>query len=152
MLWINDGKDEIEERCMTNIVSMPITHQVELDDVFFEDIICTMFEGGSNYWVGHIKIDHPDGDKPIGVPASTWISGALNKGGKITVFVLEGDESVVLVKNMIVSGLSKWAENYQNHVSIVTERGKCMIDAGDIDADDADIIFQYALFNDVVFG
>jgi hypothetical protein len=140
---------------MTNIVSMPITHQVELDDVFFEDIICTMLEGGSNYWIGHIMINHPGGLKPKDIPPSMWAANALNNGGTVIFYIPnEEDESdkITLVKNMLVEGLTKWAENYQNHVSIVTERGKCTIDAGDIDADQADIILQYALFNDVIFG
>jgi len=135
------------------MTTMKVSFDIELDNEFFDDLICTIFEGGSNYWVGHVKIDHPEGDKPTGTPASTWIADALNKGGTVTVFILEGDENVVLVKNMLVEGLGKWAEHYPTHVSIVHENtGKSTIDAGDIDADDADIILQYALFNDVVFG
>jgi len=37
---------------MTITVNVP----VELDDQFFEDIIVTMLEGGSNYWVDSIDI------------------------------------------------------------------------------------------------
>ena len=140
---------------MTHIVSMQITHRVYLDDEFFEDIICTMFEGGSNYWIDHITINHPCGKKPVGIPRSTWAANALNENGTVIVFISTFDEKpeeITLVKNMLVSGLAKWAENFQEHVSIVTEGQKCTIDAGDIDADDADIILQYALFNDIVFG
>jgi hypothetical protein len=136
------------------MITMLITHEVDLDDEFFEDIICTMFEGGSNYWIDKIKINHPDGNKPKDVPNSTWAANALNNGGNIIIYPYgEDEEKITLVKNMLVEGLDKWAKNYPTHVSIVHENtGKSTIDAGDIDADDADIILQYALFNDVIYG
>jgi pectate lyase len=133
------------------MATMQVIHEVDLDNEFFEDIICTMFEGGSNYWIDHIEFQSGK-DKPKGTPVSTWIADVLNKGGTITIFIRESDEKIVLVKNMLIEGLDKWAMNYQDHVSVITENGRCTIDAGNIDADDADIILQFALFDDVVFG
>lgn len=137
------------------MTTMQVIHEVDLDDQFFEDIICTMFEGGSNYWIDHITINHPCGKKPTGIPTSMWAANALNENGTVIVFVSNFDdkcEEITLVKNMLIEGLDKWAMNYQDHVSIVIEGQKCTIDAGDIDANDADIILQYALFNEIVFG
>ena len=63
----------------TEKLTLPIT--VELDDTFFEDIIVTALEGGSNYWIDHITINHPEGQKPRDAPNSVWAGDALNKGG-----------------------------------------------------------------------
>lgn len=134
------------------MTTMQVIHEVDLDDEYFVDIICTMFEGGSNYWINQIKINHPDGNKPKDVPNSVWAAGALNNGGNIIIYPYETDEKITLVKNMLIEGLDKWAKNFPTHVSVITENKKCVIDAGNIDVDDADIILQYALFNDIIYG
>lgn len=120
---------------------------VELDDQFFEDLLVTIIEGGSNYWVDHITINHPDGDKPKGVPGSVWAASAINKGGSITVFVQhEGDPfdfpPEIVNKKMLVSGVQQWI-NTSKTPSEALEN---------YDADDADAILQYARFGKLVFG
>jgi hypothetical protein len=135
---------------MTKII---INYEVELDDQFIEDLIVTAFEGGSNYWVDHVIINHPDGDKPKGEPGSTWAASALNSGGNIVVFTQEEADShdfppITMTKEMLVKGVQMWAKEFPERVSI--DNGS--IDMGNTDADDADAIFQYALFDEVVFG
>jgi hypothetical protein len=41
---------------------------------------------------------------------------------------------------------------HPSSVSLINESGKNGIDAGNIDADDADAILQYAVFRELVFG
>lgn len=131
------------------IVHVPI----ELDDEFFEYLICDMFEGGSNYWIDKVSINHPDGKKPKGVPMSTWASDALNKGGSLTILPQEWDEGTLTIgKGNIVTGITMWINNHPKSVSIVHERGKNCIDAGNIDADESDCILQYAMFGQLIFG
>jgi hypothetical protein len=135
------------------MTKITINYEVELDDQFIEDLIVTVFEGGSNYWVDHVKINHPDGDKPKGEPGSTWAASALNSGGNIVVFTKEeGDPDEfppkVMTKEMLINGVEMWAKEFPERVSI--ENGT--IDMGNTDAEDADMIFQYALFDEVIFG
>ena len=135
------------------MVEVSINLKVELDDEFFDDIICTMFEGGSNYWIDFIKIDHPDGKKPQGIPNSTWASGALNKGGSIFISPLEEKEvKYKLTKQILIAGIQMWVDERPDSICTTHQNKKITIDAGDIDADDADMILQYSIFKEVVFG
>jgi len=124
-----------------------VTVQVELDDQFFENMIVTAFEGGSNYWVDRVTINHPDGQKPKGEPVSTWAAAALNKGGTVVVFIQEEGDAhdsppVTMTKEMLVSGVQMWLNNHKTPSEAIE----------DYDADDADAVLQYALFKEVVFG
>jgi hypothetical protein len=126
---------------------------ITLDDEFFNDIICTMLEGGSNYWIGRITIQHPDGVKPKGIPNSEWASSALNKGGSVIFVSNDCDpETVELTKDKLISGIKTFVF-YKSHAGIITsDVGKCTLDAGNIDAEYADMILQYALFDEIVYG
>jgi hypothetical protein len=124
-----------------------VTVPVELDDQFIEDMVVTAFEGGSNYWVDHVQINHPAGEKMKGEPVSTWAASALNLGGNVVVFVREEGDShdcppVTMTKEMLVSGIQTWINNHT-----------CSPEAlMDYDADDADCVLQYAVFGELVFG
>lgn len=128
----------------TEKLTLPIT--VELDDTFFEDIIVTALEGGSNYWVDHITINHPEGQKPKNTPNSMWAGDALNRGGSVS-FTHNSEENNILTKGSLINGLMSWATSYPDHISFIDGS----IDAGNIDAGDADMILQYALFGEVVY-
>jgi hypothetical protein len=125
---------------------------VKLDDGFVNDVICTMFEGGSNYWINTIKINHPNGMKLKSTPTSEWAADALNKGGSVTIFPHEYDGDIVtLNKQNLIDGVKKWAAG-SNLLEIINEDGQNYIDAGNIDADEADVILQYSVFGEIVFG
>ena len=131
------------------IVQIP----VELDDEFFEDVVCTMLEGGSNYWVDTIDIDHPDGKKPKGVPVSTWAADALNKGGNVTIYPIEEEDGVVTInRENLVAGVKQLIDEHPNWIAVTYDHKKNHIDFGSMDADDADAILQYAVFGDLIFG
>jgi hypothetical protein len=130
---------------MTETITIQVP--VELDNQFFEDIVVTMLEGGSNYWVDHITINHPEGEKPKGVPVAIWAASAINKGGYITIFVQhEGDAHDLppgnINKEILVSGVQQWINNHKIPPEAIEN----------YDADDADAILQYARFGKLVFG
>lgn len=129
---------------MTKVV---VRVPVEIDDQFIEDLMVTIIEGGSNYWVDHISINHPDGNKSKTIAGSVWAAGALNKGGEITVFIKEeGDQydflPIAICKKMLVQGIQQWLTRHEKPLEALDN----------YDADDADAIFQYALFQKLVFG
>ena len=135
----------------TEIVKINI--DVELDDQFFEDVLVTAFDGGSNFWVDHIKINHPGGAKPSGIPTSMWAAQALNNGGTIQVYPTETiDETYRLDKSMFKDGVTLWTKTNPSSMEIINIGGKFTIDPCNIDASDADTILQLALFRKVVFG
>jgi hypothetical protein len=129
---------------MTNPV---VTVKVELNGQFFEDMIVTAFEGGSNYWVDHVQINHPAGEKMKGEPVSTWAASALNLGGSVVFFIREEGDShdyppVTMTKEMLVSGVQMWLDNHKTPSEAIEN----------YDIDDADAILQYSLFKELVFG
>jgi len=130
--------------------------EVELNDKFFEDIICTMLEGGSNYWVDHVDIYHPDGKRPkgiYGVPKSVWAASAINKGGTITFHPKEENCCCYqLHKHKLIRGLQDWMHQHPGDITLTNEKGINTIDAGSIDADIADNILQFALFAKLIYG
>ena len=131
---------------MTAITTIKVP--VDIDDTFIDDIVTTMFEGGSNYWVDHIKINQP---KPQGLPTATWAATVLNTGEMVVIFPKEDDMGYRLTREKVIEGLQEWVDHTMN-VPMITEDGKTTIDAGNIDADDADSILQYALFGKLVYG
>lgn len=134
-----------------NIITVQIP--VKVDDGFISDIVCTMLEGGSNYWIATIKVNHPNGMKTKSTPLSTWAADALNKGGSLMIFPQDSDGEVLTINRAnIVTGLKMWVGNHPESVSVIYEDGENHIDAGDIDADDADAILQYGTFGELVFG
>jgi hypothetical protein len=128
-----------------------ITIQVPigLTEQFFEDIICTMFEGGSNYWIDHVKADQ---SRTKGIPTSTWVSNLVNGGETVFVFPQEDDKGYPLTKEKLIVGLQTWMTAHPGKVPMTVEDGETTIDAGNLDGDDADAILQYALFGELVYG
>ena len=134
------------------MTTLTIQVDFELDNQFFEDILVTALEGGSNYWIGYININHPRGAKPRDIPTSMWAAQAINEGKSVD-FHLEGDEKETLTKGALVNGVSIWATNHPTNMTIVDDgNGHMTIDTANIDASDADAILQYALFGKVVYG
>lgn len=125
---------------------------VKINDEFVSDIVCTMFEGGSNYWINTIKINHPNGVKLKSTPTSEWAASALNKGGSVTIFPHEYEGDIVtLTKQKLIDGIKLWATG-SRFFEIVNEDGQHYIDAGNIDADESDVILQYSVFGEIIFG
>jgi hypothetical protein len=130
-------------------LTIPITFA--LDEQFFEDILVTALEGGSNYWIEGIQINHPGGARPKGVPSSIWASQALINGGSV---IFKTDDDRILTLNDFHNGVKVWAEKHPNTIAstISTENNKITLDPSNLDANDADAILQYALFGKLVYG
>lgn len=108
--------------------------EVNVNDV--EDLLVTAFEGGINYWCGGIEIIEcgERGTRP---------SEAVANGGMIRLFDAESDDSWDLDRDSLMKGILTYCKT--NDVSFDD-----MIE--NHDADVADSIVQYALFDELVFG
>lgn len=115
------------------------------DNAFIEDVIVTMLEGGSNYWIDHVKAGQ---QRTKGVPVSVWVANIVNKGGTVYIFPQGENKGYGLTKPRLIAGIQRWVEKHPRQVSIIDGE----IDAGQIDAGDADAILQYALFGKLVYG
>ena len=120
-------------------IEIPIVLGVQQSDL--DNILATCFGGGSNYWIEEIVVADED------YKGCEYASDVVSHGGKIIIFV--DDKELTLTKNKLVNGIQRWYEKYHypRHKEVQDE-----FHMFDWDAGDSDIILQYALFNEVVYG
>ena len=116
-----------EER---NFVLKPI----EVTDDHLDSILVGAFEGGSNYWIEGIKVAKDD------YKGKKYASECVAAGGELWIYT-DGDGKHLLTKNSLINGLQMYLDEnkYQNWP-----------DGGD--SQTSDLILQYALFGEVVYG
>ena len=125
--------------------TMKIELEVHYDDQFLEDIIVTALEGGSNYWIDYIK--GFKNEKPKDIPTSIWVFNEL-KNGKMITICMENDQRVFLTMRKLQYGVKKYFSDTSNLIDGLT----LTLDAGDYDANMADCVLQYAVFNELIYG
>lgn len=101
-----------------------------------DDVLCSAFEGGSNYWISSIE------ELETRPSTAESISDVLSRG-KVLIINVVGDERYDLNVHMFIRGAMEYARATGRWV--LTE--EC-----DHDATDADCVLQYALFGEVVYG
>ena len=117
----------------------------ELDQIQ-SDLLCSAFEGGSNYWCRIKKINAPPGAK-MEYPHLE----APFKGGEILVDA-QGehnnsarlDKCWVLNKKALTSGWELMKNKYARHYADAA--------TGDADATTGDVYLQLCLFGEIIFG
>jgi hypothetical protein len=121
--------------------------------VSFSDIVsqlCSAFEGGSNYWYRIDKQTKPENFENSEKDYIKYphLSYPINKGGSLTISVLEGvDEdqdgkTFALNLESIQKGLVVMAQKYPHHFK----------DLKDGDQTTGDVLLQCCLFGDVIYG
>jgi len=110
---------------------------VDLSEGDLSDILCAAFEGGIGYWVKGYSSCPKQGTSPecgYMAPAS----------GGVVRLVTEDDDTFVLTQYRLLSGIARAA---------IEGRFKLGEDfTGDIDADIADVIIQYAVMDEIRYG
>jgi hypothetical protein len=109
-----------------------------------DNMLVTALEGGINYWCGSAEITKP-AQEDTDSPDAKWASHVVSRGGELKMTdVEEPDEVWTLTQEKMLKGMAyglKWG----NYGSVEN-----MLDSHD--AETADVIVQYALFDDIVFG
>lgn len=121
-------------------MKLKVTREIEITDADIEDIMVSALEGGVDYWCKSLKRPYRPKDN------ADYFSDELTKGTGELTFVAEG-KSYKLTKENFLTGLAKYLENPR--YDCFYEDG---IDPGNIDATCADMIVQYALFGELVYG
>jgi len=118
---------------------------MKLTEQEIDDIMVTAFEGGVNYWVGNINfagIYIAPSARPLTEDGhARCIYEMLSQGFGLNVLGLDYDEDIE-VWHLTLDKFNKGVQIWLN-------------EGGDIenyDADDADRIIQYALFDELVYG
>ena len=128
------------------MVSMPITKQR------ISDLLCSAFEGGSNYWYWIDSFIKPPMLEYRNDPKQVFkhLDYPLNKGGALIISD-KGDDSPAKSKetykldlDSITKGLQVMAEKYPKHFADFTGE--------DYDATTGDVFLQCCLFGEVIYG
>lgn len=88
----------------------------------------------------------------VGEPRGEYASDQVSRGGSLDFFV--GRKIYRLDTKKLLKGLEKWLSEDAD-ISTATTRengGKCFLNPCGIDANDADCIIQYALFDELVYA
>jgi len=142
------------------MASIKLAATVEVDDEFLSDIIAVALEGGIGYWS---QADQIVRESEYGVvltmrPECNW------RYRECVLYQSNDDESgydeahpLKLDRAAIVLGLSRMLD-FGNDLKVAMRYRTTTLeavvekDAGNIDAELADIIVQVALLNDIVYG
>ena len=121
-----------------------IEMEIEVTDDDIDDIVYTAFEGGITYWCGYVE--------PVDDLLGEYAHEQIAKGGYLYLYDIEDDdEKWILTKSRLLNGIKMYINNSmtRNWDSIVY--GK-QIDTSEIDSNIADMIIQFALFEDIIYG
>lgn len=110
-----------------------------------DDIMVSALEGGvTACWCGEAEIIE---EKRV----ADWGYEQIARGGVLMMHDIEDpDEVWELTLEKFLNGFKLWLESGGDVYGAVQRNGK--VDCGEIDAECADAIVQYALFGDIVFG
>lgn len=130
-----------------------VEREVVLDKETVKDILTTAIEGGIGYW-SILRCDTKSWEKARELakeelkdtPCYCDVAYKLFELGlPIVLEDVEEDEIYKLTKEKFIEGCRLYEEQTNSSILQAMENG-------DFDANDADCIIQYALFNEVVFG
>ncbi len=125
--------------------------EVEITDNDIDDIVCTALEGGIHYWAKRAEI--------IGKRLGENPHQQIAKKGKLLIHLTEpfdknNTSDYTLTKSKTIKGIKQYLENPDKPYDIFDtyEEGKFRLDTCQVDSIVADMIIQYALFNEIIFA
>jgi len=107
------------------------------------DLMVAALEGGINYWCGCATLK--EGSlTPEQKEKMEYVSDAISLGGVVVLEDAESSDTWELTKEKFLSGVEKTIEwgNYRDVEDMFDNH----------DAEVADVLLQYALFDEIVFG
>ena len=127
-------------------VTMEVTHTFTSEDI--NDLITAALEGGINYWCRNAKIKLDTNCNYIGIadedlPKVIYASDAVGYDGTLILYDAESDDKWELTLEKMLKGIQMY---YKDNEMPLNE----LIDSHD--AETADSIIQYAIFDEIVFG
>lgn len=107
-----------------------------------DDIMVGALEGGINYWCQEAEV--------VGDYLGEYASDQISRGGKLILHDAESSDKWELDLDKFMNGVKLWIQNGDDAYGAVQKDRT--VDTCQIDAEMADLIVQYALFGEVVFG
>lgn len=119
---------------------------VIVKDQDIDDIMVSALEGGINYWCDEAVV--------VGSYLGSFASDQISRGGMLKLHSEEEEEWFILTKKKFLHGLELALEfdSVKEEITDIDDEGRRYLEPGNIDACEADIIVQYALFDEIVYG
>lgn len=134
---------------MENKLTAHVSYDIDITQEDLFDILTTAFEGGIGYWCESIEVISKGTDwGNIREEDHEYSAANIAAGGSAELYCSEDmDVPYVLTRDLVISGIER----------VLSEKLVCYTKdstewIGDIDADIADVIVQYALFGMLVYG
>ena len=122
-------------------VHAELTVRLTTEDV--DNIMVSALEGGISYWCSEDEVVE---DRRC----ADWGNEQIARGGALVLHDAESDDKWELNIEKFTQGFRLWLENGDDRYGAVSGDGT--VDTCEIDGEMADLIVQYALFGEVVFG
>ncbi len=123
---------------------MKLSLEVVVTQEDIDNIMAGALEGGISYWCSKAKV--------IGDYLGEYASEQISRGGQLRLYDIEEGENYTLDKEKFLNGLKMYFENPHPYNILEEIDNKLRIDTGNADAIVCDMIIQYALFDDVIYG
>ena len=126
--------------------------RVELTQQDIDDIMVAALEGGINYWCREAEV--------VGDYLGEYASEQISRGGTLKLYDSEEDEVYELTRDKLLDGIKKYCEDTERPYDIMCEgvnsvgcsTGEYGLDCCMVDAVVADMIIQYAVMGEIVYG
>lgn len=106
-----------------------------------DDIMCSVLDA-IGYWCRKAQV--------VGEYLGEYASEQISRGGTLTLYDAESSDKWTLDLEKFLNGVKLWLQNGDDRYGAL--QGDGTLDTGEIDGEMADMIVQYALFGEVVFG
>lgn len=125
-------------------LSVEVKQEVTLQRI--SDLLCSAFEGGSNYWYNIEEFVKPENfnNSEEGDEKFRHLSYPINEGGALLISDGEDDTKHILNLESIKKGLKVMARDYPRHFNDFMQEND--------DACTGDVFLQCCLFGEVIFG
>lgn len=119
-----------------------ITTTLNITEEDIDDIMCTAIEGGITNWCSRAKV--------AGEYLGEYGHEQIARGGKLLLYDMVEDKEYELTLEDLLKGIKMAIEEgyYENYGWFTGSS----LDTGNVDAEVADVIIQFALFEEVVYG
>jgi hypothetical protein len=130
----------------TPTITVTVQQSVPYDRI--SNLLCSAFEGGSNYWYTIAEFTAPPAFTFRTDPEHLYkhLDYPLNAGGALTIGDIEDDTNPTKILNLdtIAKGLQTMADKYPRHFGDFMSEND--------DADTGDVFLQCCLFDEIVYG
>ena len=113
--------------------------EIEIKEQDIVDALTTAIESGISYW-GYIKKSKAPNKYPDKFRIENLLAYVMEDNGSLTIMDAEEDETLGVLTN----------ENIERGIKLFLQDGRAF-DAA-MDADDADVLFQYMVFGEQVYA